>query len=421
MIKPVDNLSITKTFESRAVNTFKLSDTPPVFVRGDGPWLYTQDDEPYLDLVCGSATSNLGHNHPAQINAIKNALDSGILHTGTRLISPFRAALYDQLSHYAGMQNISIHLSNSGSEAIETAIKLTRFITGNKRFIAFEGAYHGRTLGALSVTHSENIRLPFIGKIGDFVSFSPYPRDSSQVENCLEHCAMLFEHCKKAGEPIAGLLVEPIQGVSGVWGPFPEFLNGLRKLADSFGCLLIVDEIWSGVGRSGKKFSFQYSDIKPDLIVIGKGLSASLPLSAVIAKGDLLKQWKAGAHTSTFQGNPLACAAASATLQEIEESSLIDHVNNVIEPCFLRLAQSLNEDKNIGQIRFVGAQCAITLENGQTANHIQRLAMEKANILTYGGGLSGECVMLIPPLNISGELLSDTLSKLATIIKDRFH
>ena len=421
MIKPVDNLSITKTFESTAVNTFKLSDTPPVFVRGDGPWLYTQDDEPYLDLVCGSATSNLGHNHPAQINAIKNALDSGILHTGTRLISPFRAALYDQLSHYAGMQNISIHLSNSGSEAIETAIKLTRFITGKNRFIAFEGAYHGRTLGALSVTHSKNIRLPFIGKIGDFVSFSPYPRDSSQVQNCLQHCAMLFEHFKREGEPIAGLLVEPIQGVSGVWGPIPEFLNEIRKLADSYGCLLIVDEIWSGLGRSGKKFSFQYSDIKPDLIVIGKGLSASLPLSAVIAKGDLLKQWKAGAHTSTFQGNPLACAAASATLQEIEESSLIDHVNNVIEPCFLRLAQSLKEDKNVGQIRFVGAQCSITFENALTANDIQKLAIEKANILTYGGGLSGECVMLIPPINISRELLSDNLSKLATIIKDRFH
>ena len=421
MIKHVDNLSITKTFESTAVNTFKLSDAPPVFVRGDGPWLYTQDEVAYLDLVCGSATSNLGHNHPAQINAIKNALDSGILHTGTRLISPFRATLYEQLSHYTGMQDISIHLSNSGSEAIETAIKLTRFITGNKRFIAFEGGYHGRTLGALSVTHSENIRLPFIGEIGDFVSFSPYPRDKSQVQNCLQHCAMLFEHCKRAGEPIAGLLVEPIQGVSGVWGPFPDFLNELRKLADSYGCLLIVDEIWSGLGRSGKKFSFQYSDITPDLIVLGKGLSASLPLSAVIAKGDLLKQWKAGAHTSTFQGNPLACAAASATLLEIEESRLIDHVSDVIEPCFLKLGQSLMDDKNIGQIRCVGAQCAITFENAQIANDIQRLAMDKANILTYGGGLSGECLMLLPPINISEELLSDNLSQLATIISDRFH
>ena len=238
MIKPTDNLSITKTFESTAVNTFKLSDTPPVFVRGNGPWLYTQDGEQYLDLVCGSATSNLGHNHPSQINAITNALDSGILHTGTRLISPFRAALYDQLSQYLKIKNISIHLSNSGSEAIETAIKLTRFITGNKRFIAFEGGYHGRTLGALSVTHSEKIRLPFIGEIGSFVTFSPYPRDMSQVENCLQHCSMLFKHSQRAGEPIAGLLVEPIQGVSGVWGPFPEFLDGLRKLADSYGCLL---------------------------------------------------------------------------------------------------------------------------------------------------------------------------------------
>ena len=420
MIKPTDNLSITKTFESTAVNTFKLSDTPPVFVRGNGPWLYTQDGEQYLDLVCGSATSNLGHNHPSQINAITNALDSGILHTGTRLISPFRAALYDQLSQYLKIKNISIHLSNSGSEAIETAIKLTRFITGNKRFIAFEGGYHGRTLGALSVTHSEKIRLPFIGEIGSFVTFSPYPRDMSQVENCLQHCSMLFKHSQRAGEPIAGLLVEPIQGVSGVWGPFPEFLDGLRKLADSYGCLLIVDEIWSGLGRSGKRFSFQYSDITPDLIVIGKGLSASLPLSAVIAREDLLKKWKAGAHTSTFQGNPLACAAATATLKEIEECGLIDHVTNVIEPCFFKLALSLQGNKNIGEIRFVGAQCAITMENSEIASDIQRLALEKANLLTYGGGLGGECVMLLPPINITEELLSDNLAKLTKIIQDRF-
>ena len=236
----------------------------------------------------------------------------------------------------------------------------------------------------------------------------------------MQHCSRLFKHCQRAGEPIGGLLVEPIQGVSGVWGPFPEFLDGLRKLADSYGCLLIVDEIWSGLGRSGKRFSFQYSDITPDLIVIGKGLSASLPLSAVIAREDLLKQWKAGAHTSTFQGNPLACAAATATLKEIEECSLIDHVTNVLEPCFFKLALSLKDNKNIGEIRFVGAQCAITMENSEIASDIQRLAMEKAKLLTYGGGLSGECVMLLPPINISEELLSDNLAKLSKIIQDRF-
>lgn len=420
MNKPLNNLSITKKFESTAVNTFKLSKRPPVFVRGDGPWLYTRDEVQYLDLVCGSSTSNLGHNHPAQINAIQNALDSGILHTGTRLISPFRADLYEQLSHFTEIQDISIHLSNSGSEAIETAIKLSRFITGNKRFIAFEGGYHGRTLGALSVTHSESIRLPFIGEIGNFVTFSTFPRDTSQIENCLKQCSIILEQHEKAGEPVAGLLVEPIQGVSGVWGPFPTFLSGLRKLCDKHGCLLIVDEIWSGIGRSGKNFSFQYSSIIPDLIVLGKGLSASLPLSAVIAKEGLLKQWKAGAHTSTFQGNPLSCAAASATLQEIENSNLLDHIIKNITPCFSRLADSLKEDRNIGQIRFVGAQCAITFENAQMANDVQKLAMEKAHILTYGGGLSGECLMLIPPINISEETLSEGLSKLAAIIKDRF-
>ena len=160
----------------------------------------------------------MGHNHPSQKFAISEALKSGIFHTGTRLISPLRSELYSSLSHFLGLEDISIHLANSGSEAIETAIKLSRFLSGNERIIAFEGGYHGRTLGALSVTHSEKIRLPFIGKIGDFVSFSQYPRDNTEVDMCLEKCEQQLNHYVKHDQPVAAILVEPIQGVSGVWG-----------------------------------------------------------------------------------------------------------------------------------------------------------------------------------------------------------
>ena len=334
---------VTKVFESTAVNTFKLLDKPPVFMRGEGPWLYTDKDEQYLDLVCGSATSNLGHNHPEHIKAIKEVTKTGIFHTGTRLISPYRAVLYQQLSDFIETPDISILLSNSGSESIETAIKITRFITKRQRYISFEGGYHGRTLGALSVTHSEKIKSPFIGKIGDFVTFVPFPRKETEVRFCLEKCSEIFEYYKSIEEPIAGLIIEAVQGVSGVWGPWTSFLEGLEDLAKKHGSLFIADEIWSGLGRSGKKFSFNYSKISPDLIVLGKGLSSSTPLSAVIAKGDLLKSWTPGAHTSTFQGNPISCAAACATLEEIKHSSLLEHVNNSIEPCFYKLSNQLKK------------------------------------------------------------------------------
>ena len=409
---------VTKVFESTAVNTFKLLDTPPVFIRGEGPWLYSDKDEKYLDLVCGSATSNLGHNHPEHIKAIEEVTKTGILHTGTRLISPYRANLYQQLSDFTETPNISIHLSNSGSESIETAIKITRFITKRHRFISFEGGYHGRTLGALSVTHSEKIKSPFIGKIGDFVTFAPFPREKSEVGFCLEKCSEIFEYYESIEEPIAGLIIEAVQGVSGVWGPWSSFLDGLENLTKIHGSLFIADEIWSGLGRSGKKFSFNYSRISPDLIVLGKGLSSSMPLSAVIAKGDLLKRWTPGAHTSTFQGNPISCAAACATLKEIEKSSLVEYVNKSIEPCFYNLSERLKNYEKVSAVRFAGAQCAIEFGNSKTANLVQNLALQQAKMLTYGGGRNGECVLILPPLNIDKFLLEKALDTLTEIITE---
>ena len=409
---------VTKVFESTAVNTFKLLDTPPVFIRGEGPWLYSDKDVQYLDLVCGSATSNLGHNHPEHIKAIKEVTKTGILHTGTRLISPYRASLYQLLSDFLETPDISIHLSNSGSESIETAIKVTRFITKRQRFISFEGGYHGRTLGALSVTHSEKIKSPFIGKIGDFVTFAPFPREESEVGHCLEKCSEIFKYYESIEEPIAGLIIEAVQGVSGVWGPWSSFLDGLENLTKIHGSLFIADEIWSGLGRSGKKFSFNYSRISPDLIVLGKGLSSSMPLSAVIAKGDLLKRWTPGAHTSTFQGNPISCAAACATLKEIEKSSLVEYVNKSIEPCFYILSERLKNYEKVSAVRFVGAQCAIEFSNSKTANLVQNLALKQAKILTYGGGRNGECVLILPPLNIDKFLLEKALDTLTEIITE---
>ena len=147
-------------------------------------------------------------------------------------------------------------------------------------------------------------------------------------------------------------------------------------------------------------------------------MSSSTPLSAVIAKGDLLKSWTPGAHTSTFQGNPISCAAACATLKEIKHSSLLDHVNNSIEPCFYKLSKQLKNSGKVKTVRFVGAQCAIELDNSKTSNLVQNIALQQAKMLTYGGGINGECVLILPPLNIDKNLLEKALETLTRIITE---
>ncbi|MEL6963840.1 MAG: aminotransferase class III-fold pyridoxal phosphate-dependent enzyme, partial [Pseudomonadota bacterium] len=173
-------LSTTKRHESRAANTFRLTETPPVFVRGEGPWLFTASGDRYLDFVCGSSTTNLGHDHPAHRLAVEHAISTGIWHTGTRLPSPPRAALYRKLAEIMPPSLSSFQLANSGAEAIETAIKAAQFATGRQRLIAFEGGYHGRTLGALSVTHSEHLRRPF-STFDHLVDFLPYASRQSAL------------------------------------------------------------------------------------------------------------------------------------------------------------------------------------------------------------------------------------------------
>jgi acetylornithine/succinyldiaminopimelate/putrescine aminotransferase len=402
----LDALSLTRRIESTAVNTFRLTPTPPLFVRGEGPFLYTEEGERYVDLVCGSATTVLGHGHPAQTQAISDALASGILHTGTRLPSPWRAALYRRLVEILPPHLDAVHLANSGAEAIETCLKAAIFATGRRRFIAFEGGYHGRTLGALALTHSGKLRAPFEPWDRPWVDFAPYASTDAEAPAAL---AALDAILASSG-PCAAVVIEAVQGVSGVRGPSATFLQGVAARAARHGALLIVDEIWSGLGRSGRWFAFEHADLRPDLVALGKGLSASLPLSAAVGRGDLLRRWPPGSHTSTFQGNPLACAAAEATLRTLRDERLVERGASEIEP-WMRTAFG-----HLEGVRVVGAQMAIDLGSRERCMEVQRRALEDERILVYGGGISGEALMILPPLNIPQDVLLDALARLKALI-----
>lgn len=425
MNDPAETLRLTRAHESTAANTFRLVPDPPVFVRGDGPWLFTQSGQRYLDLVCGSATTSLGHAHPAHTAALQEALATGILHTGTRLPSPFRARLYEELQTILPPGLTRVQLLNSGAEAVEAAIKAAQFATGRTRLVAFEGGYHGRTLGALSLTSGTRIRAPF-HLLADSVDILPYPGPCLTADQAIAAAGALFADKAAAQDLPALVLVEAVQAVSGLIAAGPEFLRGLSDLCRRHDIPLALDEIWNGIGRTGHWFGFDQAGISPDLVIMGKALSGGLPLSAVAAGERFLGQWPAGMHTSTFQGNPLACAMAGATLQTMRRDDLLSHVRTVIEPLLTLALMPLRGRAGVADVRIAGAQAAVSFctSDGQPdparAQTLQRAMLER-QILVYGGGASGECLMLVPPLNLAAEPLSDALATLADLIDATAH
>jgi 4-aminobutyrate aminotransferase-like enzyme len=420
MIDPVRALSLTREHETGAANTFRLVPDPPVFVRGSGPWLFDAAGRRFLDLVCGSATTTLGHGHPAHREAVARAAETGIFHTGTRLPSPFRAELYERIAALMPEGLSAVHLANSGAEAIETAIKAAQFATGRRRLLAFEGGYHGRTLGALSVTSGDRIRRPF-STLDGLVDTLPYPAaddGAGPAAACVAAIAETLDRRAAAGEPVAALVLEAVQGVSGVVEPHADFIEGLRREASRAGALVVLDEIWNGFGRAGRWFGFERAGLSPDLVVMGKALSASLPLSAVAGRPEVLKAWPPGMHTSTFQGNPLACACAVATIDTIARERLVDHVAGTIEPLARDRLSPLAASDGVTAIRVVGAQAAVAFapEDSARATRVQKAALDDG-LLVYGGGRSGECVMLVPPINIGADVLDEALGRIVAIIR----
>ncbi len=417
-----DTLATTRAIESTAVNTFGLSDEPPVFARGEGALLFDERGARWIDLVCGSSVTNLGHGNARIADAIRSILDTGILHTGTRLPSPPRAALYEALVELAPDGLDVVHLANSGSEAIEIALKAAQHATGRSEVVAFFGAYHGRTRGALSVTASARARAAF-RPFDTAVHFMPYPyglrppipghSQHTIGDACLAYLDDALSNPFSGIAPSA-LIVEAVQGVAGVVIPPLGFLKGLRRICDQHGIVMILDEIWNGFGRSGLWFAFERDEVTPDLVVFGKALSGSLPLSGVVGRPELLKKWAPGTHTSTFQGNPLACAAAVASIDDIKSRRLLERTRDQIEPALIEFGARIEPIGGVAETRCLGAQAGIELITHDGAPDQSRVRAVQARclrdgVLVYGGGWHSNVLMLVPPLVITAEELAEGL------------
>jgi 4-aminobutyrate aminotransferase len=405
---------------------------PLVAKSGRGAMVEDVDGNRFLDFSAGIAVVATGHCHPEVVRAIQKQAAELIHMSGTDFYYPNLTELARKLASLApGSGAKKVYFGNSGTEAIEAAMKLARYHTGRDKFIAFTGAFHGRTMGALSLTASRPVQRHRFGPLIPGVTHVPYAYCyrcvyNMKPEDCAMHCArvietQLFRTYVPASE-VAAIFVEPLQGEGGYVAPPPEFLRELRRICDRHGILLIADEVQSGFGRTGKMWAVEDSGVVPDILCVAKGIASGLPLSAMIAKAEIMN-WPPGAHASTFGGNPVTIAAALASIELLEEK-YIDNSARMGEHLLKRLKDWPEQHPLVGDVRGRGLMVGIELVKDRAT---KEFATEERNLwvtrafekglLVLGCGLS--TLRLMPPLVISKrqvdfavDVLDETLSQL---------
>ncbi|MBI3592793.1 MAG: aspartate aminotransferase family protein, partial [Nitrospirae bacterium] len=331
-----------------------------------GIYVEDVDGRRYMDFTSGLATTNTGHNHPKVVEAIKRQAEA-FIHSGCMFYYEPLANLPEMLKKVTPPGLDMFFFSNSGAEAVEGAIKLARLYTERQGIIAFSGAFHGRTFGAASLTTS-NMRYrrnyhPFLPS----VYHSPYPycyrcylgqRPETCSMECYEYLERLFKYLVPP-EEVACIIIEPVLGEGGYVVPPLEFLRNLRVLCERWGILLILDEVQSGMGRTGRWFASEHSGIVPDIMTVAKGIASGMPLSAVVSKKEIMSRWPPGSHGTTFGGNPVSCAAAIATLEVIEEEGLLGNAMTVGNYAMEILSSIKERNSCIGDVRGLGLMIGI--------------------------------------------------------------
>jgi 4-aminobutyrate aminotransferase len=386
--------------------TCYLKEYPLVVARGRGAMIEDVDGNRYLDFMAGIAVAATGHSHPTVVAAIKDAADNFLHICGGDFYYEPLAALAERLAKLApGRDAKRVFLTNSGTEAVEGALKLARHSTRRTAIIAFEGSFHGRTYGALSLTASKSVQRGGFGPFLPEVYHAPYG-DAAYIEE------RLFA---KRLDPrdVACIVVEPIQGEGGYIVPPAGFLPALRALADKHGILLIMDEVQSGIGRTGKFFACEHDNVVPDIILAAKGLASGMPLGAIIARADVMK-WQPGAHGSTFGGNPVCCAAALATL-DLVEGGLMKNAETVGATLMAASQGLAKRHKHITAVRGRGLMMGIELDDPALVKRVVLGAFKKG-VLLLGAGKS--TIRFAPPLVIDDEDVRIATSMVDEMLSD---
>ena len=379
---------------------------PLVADTGSGAVVTDVDGNRFLDFAAGIAVCSTGHSHPAVVAAIKEQAERLIHIAATDFYEPRYLELMERLAAIAPFSEAArVFLTNSGTEAVEGAIKLARYHTHRPGIIAFEGGFHGRTMGALSLTNSKIKQRAGFGPLLPMVHHAPFPRVRAWKEGSGGDGSAELDHLRRtilgrqiSPSDVAAIVVEPIQGEGGYFPAPAPFLRGLRELCDEHGILLIADEIQSGMGRTGRWWAVEHAGIEPDIITIAKGIASGMPIGAFVAR-DSVWTWPPGAHGSTFAGNPICAAAALATLDIIEADGMAN-ATAMGERLMAGIKAAADATSSIRDVRGVGLMIGVEFDSHERAEAVQDAAFARG-LLTLECGESS--LRFSPPLIVNAE------------------
>jgi 4-aminobutyrate aminotransferase len=375
-----------------------IKEYPLVVDHGEGPWIYDVDGNRFLDFMAGIATASTGHAHPAVVKAIHEAADKFLHICGTDFYYETFAALCERLANYLpAMGDKKVFLTNSGTEAIEGALKLVRAHTGRPYVIAFKGAFHGRTYGAISLNSSKVGQRAFFGPLVPGVIHIPYPAPQAPDPATALEADWFKSHVDP--REVAAIFIEPILGEGGYVVPPTSALQGLRRLCDAHGIVLVFDEVQTGVGRTGSMFAAEHFGVMPDVFCVAKGLGSGMPIGAFVAREKVMT-WPRGSHGSTYGGNPVCCAAALATLDVIEP--LLPRIRQTGESMRSKLRALQQRHPVVADVRgvglMIGAEFLVPGTRAPAAEYVgalEQLAFQKGLLLLSCGAST---VRFAPPL-----------------------
>ena len=417
--------------DAAVVSPSYTRDYPLVAKTGRGAMIEDVDGNTFLDFAAGIAVCATGHCHPEVVAAIQKQASELIHMSGTDFYYPNLVELAEKLASIApGKTPKRVYFGNSGAEAIEAAIKLVKYHTKRDKLIAFHGAFHGRTMGALSLTASRSIQRKGFGTLLSGVFHMPFPdtyrgtygvRPECASADCLSYLENELFRRRVDPDEVAGIFIEPIQGEGGYLPAPADFLQGLQRICRKYGIMFVADEVQSGMGRTGKWWASDHAGIEPDIICTAKGIASGMPLSAIIARADVMN-WVPGAHASTFGGNPVCIAASIATLGLLERQYMANAAR-MGDYIMKRTADWREKHKIVGEVRGRGLMIGIEFVRDQKTkekatdlrNKLVQMAFHKG-LLVLGSG--DTTLRLCPPLLIDEAQADFALNTLEACITE---
>ncbi|MFZ6021108.1 MAG: aspartate aminotransferase family protein [Chloroflexota bacterium] len=395
--------------------------TDIIVSKAEGALLYDLNGRSFLDFTCGIGVTNTGHCHPRVVRAIQEQAEL-LLHGQANIITHQPMLnLVEALLEIVPQPIDGFFFSNSGAEAVEGAVKLARHASGKSNIIVFQGSFHGRTANTMAMTTSKTIYRAGYQPLPAGVFVAPYPYalrfgwdEETTSQFCLEELEFLLQ-TQTAPSETAAMIVEPVLGEGGYVVPPVSFLKGLRELCSRHQILLIVDEIQSGFGRTGRWFALEHFDLQPDILVVAKGLASGLPLSGVFSSLDLMKKWVTGSHGGTYGGNAVACAAAVATIAAIKEDGMLANARQRGGQLIQGLRKIQKDYPVIAEIRGLGLMIGCEFRNSDkkpdknTAKAVAHACLDRGLILLTCGPWDNT-IRWIPPLNVTAAQIEQALA-----------